>query len=104
MSKAVLVIENPSLCLCCPIVRYSNVKGPFECNHYGKEVTYHEFYYKKPEWCPLVELPQKKEVCGKYPQKDGRPPSYKIGYNDCIDDILKEVENGKNKRRLYYRD
>lgn len=39
-------------------------------------------------WCPLREVPEKKEVCGKYPQADKIPASYKVGYNACIDEIL----------------
>lgn len=45
-----------------------------------------------PDWCPLRELPKKMQVCGKYPQEDKIVPSYKIGYNACIDELLKGEE------------
>lgn len=47
--------------------------------------------YSKPEWCPIKPLPEKYEVCGKYPQP-GPVPSYRIGWNDCIDKITEEEE------------
>ena len=25
--------------------------------------------YERPDWCPLRELPEKMEVCGKYPNQ-----------------------------------
>lgn len=43
----------------------------------------------KPDWCPLRSVPEKMEVCGRYPQPDGIVPSYKIGWNECVDKILK---------------
>ena len=44
--------------------------------------------YERPDWCPLRELPKKMEVCGKYPQPDRIEPSYKAGWNACLDEIL----------------
>nr|DAE57253.1 MAG TPA: hypothetical protein [Bacteriophage sp.] len=29
------------------------------------------------------------KVCGKYPQPDRIAPSYKVGWNACLDEILK---------------
>ena len=43
----------------------------------------------KPDWCPLRALPEKMKVCGKYPQPDRIAPSYKVGWNACLDEILK---------------
>lgn len=48
-----------------------------------------DYCQEKPDWCPLREAPKKMKVCGKYPQPDGIVPSYKIGFNACIDEILK---------------
>lgn len=43
----------------------------------------------RPDWCPLRELPEKMEVCGKYPQPGKPVPSYRFGWNACLDEILK---------------
>ena len=40
----------------------------------------------KPEWCPLCELPQKKD----YYLDESIWTHRRIGWNDCIDAILKE--------------
>lgn len=88
MSKAILVIENPSLCLCCPIARWNDAKGPFECFHFGKKVTYDEFYNKRPDWCPLRELPEYKEENHTSDYSDIKNE----GYNACIEEILKGAE------------
>ena len=45
--------------------------------------------YERPDWCPLRELPEKMEVCGKYPQPGKPIPSYRFGWNACLDEILK---------------
>lgn len=34
-------------------------------------------------------MPEKMKVCGKYPQPDRIAPSYKVGWNACLDEILK---------------
>lgn len=50
----------------------------------------------KPEWCPLRELPQKKEEHPKeYYEFGSIGLSFCIGYNACIDEIMKgSEENG----------
>ena len=44
-----------------------------------------------PDWCPLQPLPEKMKVTGlyngEYFKAGGKLPSYKIGWNDCIDEI-----------------
>ncbi len=50
----------------------------------------------RPAWCPLKPLPEKMKVTGlyngEYFKAGGKPPSYKIGWNNCIDAITKEVK------------
>lgn len=45
----------------------------------------------KPDWCPLKSLSEKMKVTGiyngEYFKAGGKPPSYKIGWNACIDEI-----------------
>lgn len=79
MSKAILVIDMPDSCRECPL---ELVKCQCAVNsELMKDNTIRQ------NWCPLRPMPEKKEVCGKYPQPDGITPSYKIGYNACVDEL-----------------
>lgn len=42
---------------------------------------------EKPDWCPIRELPERMKVAGRYPQSDKIVPSYKIGWNACLNAI-----------------
>lgn len=60
--KAKLIIEMPENCMECPC---GNGVGD-ECCVVGKEVgTYEDNYingqYERPDWCPLVSMPDGKE-------------------------------------------
>lgn len=89
MSKAVLVMNMPGRCADCPL-RNSEKTSYVCCYLTLKNISSADYYDKKPDWCPLRELPEKMKVCGRYPQPDGIIPSYKIGWNACLDEILKE--------------
>lgn len=96
MSKSVLVIDTPEKCLNCPLGNseesdgeevYCNVlqcityqKGLYEDE--GEEELYNS---KKPDWCPLKEMPEKRH----HDLPDCRLKVYDSGWNDCIDEILK---------------
>ena len=83
MSKAILVMDMPKSCNDCILI-----DEPYDsCVPMDRDVSDYR-NETKPTWCPLREVPQKKEVCGKYPQADKIPASYKIGYNAAIDEIL----------------
>lgn len=102
MSKSVLVIDTPKSCYNCPFgTEYYDIyiyKGNCElAEHLGKIMTllteeYYGFESKsRPDWCPLKPLPEKMKVTGlyngEYFKAGGKLPSYKIGWNDCIDEI-----------------
>lgn len=95
MAKAVLVMDMPKDCCDCQFCREldEGVKACCEImdspsnSELCRVIDVH-YCMEKPEWCPLRPVPEKKEVIGKYPQADHRPPSYKVGWNDCIDKIL----------------
>lgn len=87
MSKSILVMDTPECCCGCDL----------ESGHYcGKEKRYitKEEFEIIPDWCPLMAFPEKKvmdfrEECNMYISR------YWEGYNACIDEILKGVnENG----------
>lgn len=84
MSKAILVLDMPENCSNCPCLDDCD-----NCLAVGTSYTDVDVLKEKPEWCPLKPLPEKMQVCGRYPQPDGVTPSYKFGFNACIDVILK---------------
>lgn len=85
MSKSVLVIDTPKYCALC--VLRSGVLHPF-CRVNNRDITDSSI---RPDWCPLKPLPEKMKVTGlyigEYFKAGGKLPSYKIGWNDCIDEI-----------------
>lgn len=49
-----------------------------------------DYCQNKPEWCPVKPIPEKKELKGDVSNvKSISEESIKIGWNDCIDEILK---------------
>ena len=87
MSKAVLVMNMPEqVCQKCALCYETENDDEYLCCAVGKLLPDGE----KPDCCPLRELPEKMKVCGKYPQPDGITPSYKVGWNSCLDEILEE--------------
>lgn len=89
MSKAILVMDMPESCGTCYLARIVNGNRVM-CSIdriTSRDMT--EAMENKPDWCPLHPMPEKMQVCGKYPQTDGVVPSYKVGWNACIDAILR---------------
>ena len=92
MNKSILVIDTPESCEHCPLELDVGVDdggiilGINICRGCAKTNRKSDI---KPDWCPLRSVPEKMEVCGRYPQPDGIVPSYKIGWNECVDKILK---------------
>ena len=93
MSKSVLVMDTPERgCISCPIgqndsnCRITRIYCPI-----AEETAFNEEVETLPDWCPLKPLPEKMKVTGlyngEYFKAGGKPPSYKIGWNDCIDEI-----------------
>lgn len=77
MSKSILVIDTPENCGQCPC--FLEVATDC-CGVNGKDIDGRG----KPDWCPLVELPQKMAEENRWFSED-----YAKGRNDCIDEILK---------------
>ena len=90
--KAILVIEMPSSCMGCNFLHCEIEENKEYCEAREIRKQIHLEKEEKPDWCPLKPMPEKMQVCGKYPQPDGIVPSYKIGYNACIDEILGDKE------------
>lgn len=89
MSKAVLVMDMPESCFGCNFLYCKADAGTDSCQAMEVSRIVDSETYERPDWCPLRELPEKMKVFGKYPQPDRIEPSYKAGWNACLDEILK---------------
>ena len=92
MSKSVLVIDTPESCRSCYL------RGFTLALQYCKVESEHiKDTSVKPGWCPLKPLPEKMKVTGiyngEYFKAGGKPPSYKIGWSDCFDEIAGGVDS-----------
>lgn len=77
MAKAMLIMDMPSSCKECPCLNDVD-----ECEGVYKDV---DDIGRKPTWCPLREVPQKKVSCF---SDNAYRSLLKQGYNACIDEIL----------------
>lgn len=91
MSKSILVIDMPENCNECGLhaLTECDYDKEFYCVPNGKMVDEFASSRTKPDWCPLMELPQKTAEENRWLSED-----YAKGRNACIDEILKgdEVE------------
>ena len=91
MSKSVLVIDTPETCYSCYLRKL--IRNWSYCAVKSERI---KNAMVKPDWCPLKPLPEKMKVTGiynyAYLEAGGKPPSYKIGWNDCIDAITGETK------------
>lgn len=88
MSKGYILVDVPEKCSQCNFW-FAKATEPVEYRCMAKQRRL-ENLTGRPDWCPLRELPKKMEVCGRYPQPGEPVPSYRIGWNDCIERM--EVE------------
>lgn len=96
MSKSILVIDTPECCCQC---RFSGADGDYCClkeNMVSDSnlISEEEYLNKKPDWCPLRELPEKKPKVkyqgnGCFGINEAVKNSFNMGFNSCIDEILK---------------
>lgn len=86
--KSFVVIDTPKCCLRCPLFK------PFAFGVKGGICSIkHESYVKdelgKPDYCPLIKVPEKMVVEDRWYSED-----YARGYDACIDELMKK---GKEK-------
>ena len=81
-------MDMPETCIMCDLLNESQHPRLY-CGApgIGEDVT--DYIACRPEFCPLREMPEKMELCGKYPQPGKPVPSYRCGWNACLDEILK---------------
>lgn len=87
MSKAVLVLDMPQTCKDCPL-NYSNDCDDSVCIP-TENLIYPEWIEenRKPDWCPLYELPQKKNVAKDLLDGQRMPAYYEMGWNACVEEL-----------------
>ena len=99
MAKAVLIMDMPESCDMCDFVDDTQPPSYGERTLYcnapgiGDDVT--DCVACRPDWCPLRELPEKKETIV-YENDDWITVDEKAknnGWNDCLDKIL-EAKKG----------
>ena len=88
MSKSILVIDIPSVCIDCPC-HFAYDTGKVECGVNKKELLSDNIETYKPKWCPLKEVPQLRQV-NPDPYCANKSDAYDSGYNACIREILEE--------------
>ena len=91
MSKAILVIDMPSSCSKCSICQGIDMCGEYICSikdEFDGEQGYYDGEYDRPNYCPLREVPQKKDTT----YHPCRNPYVTEGYNACIDELLGGAE------------
>ena len=89
MSKAILVIDMPSRCGECPIcASYQSCAFSTRetwCSTNGKDVELDS----KPIWCPLKEVPEKRDERGTWTMDGYVEDGYTNCWNECIEEILR---------------
>lgn len=90
MSKAVLIMDMPESCDMCDFVDDTQPPRCGERTLYcvmpgiGEDVT--DYIACRPEFCPLQEMPEKKEI--NY-YMNSKEKGVVEGWNACLDEILK---------------
>lgn len=99
MSKAILVMDTPSVCITCPLCHKTEMVhiGNFEYRQlYECEVQPHDvenkylknILYEKPNWCPLKEVPEKYDLNEEFTYEDmwdaDEKWAFENGYNACL--------------------
>ena len=94
MSKSILVIDMPTECRECPCI--SGYDFGTYCEAADKEIEYdyEKLEFTKPIWCPLLPLPERKDIShltgATLDQVIER--QYKQGFNDCLYEIRGETK------------
>lgn len=90
MPKAVLVMNMPESCFGCNFM-YCDEESDTETCQAMETARDIDLIEDRPDWCPLRELPERKEELPveKY-EFGGLGKAFTSGWNACLDKILKE--------------
>lgn len=86
MDKAILVIDMPDSCDKCPLFHGFYTDMTCGANNYSINYPYPKDF--RQDWCPLKPVPEKYDVLAAIENNPNYDPSYDIGRNCCIDEIL----------------
>jgi hypothetical protein len=81
-----LIMDMPTKCIECPFCTEEEECLAFDVNTIEVDILAY-----KPTWCPLREVPQKKEISC---IDTTHHRHVKQGFNMCIDEILGECKDG----------
>ena len=92
MSKSVLVIDTPESCLDCQFCyeldegeAYCSISDDDKDTSLMKKIDCEYGYCQgKPDWCPLMDLPEKDDFDDEY------YTGYHDGWNRCLEEIVGE--------------
>lgn len=96
MSKAVLIMDMPESCFGCNFLYCNADAGIDSCQAMEVARTVDSETYEKPDWCPLRELPEKKEEFEQRECIGSTKGTWEVplienkGWNACLDAIAKE--------------
>ena len=96
MNKSILVIDTPRSCRECGIMFHDEY-----CDWCPRVLSINGVYdyvanNTKPEWCPLLPLPEKKDISHYIQRGDAKSNIHLMqymhdqGWNDCLEEILQE--------------
>lgn len=92
MAKAALIMDMPESCFGCNLCHINSSGGEDSCQAYEVAKPVDSDTYEKPDWCPLRELPEKiPEMKSGY--ESISKTVLRVGWNACLDEILKEPQN-----------
>ena len=89
MAKAILVMDMPESCFGCNFCHINSDDGEARCQAFEVSRAVDPETFKKPIWCPLRELPEKKKLT----YTDLCADNKVSGWNACLDKIL-EAKKG----------
>jgi hypothetical protein len=103
MSKSVLIMSTPKGCFACPFhmadfnfnlclaTRNDSIRTISKVSHEGfKKLA------GRPDWCPLKELPEKKEYIVPIDNVESQKDIIAVGWNACLREITETSD--KNER------
>lgn len=84
MMKGIIVLDEiPEKCNQCNFwFAKATVPVEYRCMGLQREITENELTKKKPDWCPIKQMPEKIEVL-KYPHS----MKFSRGWNACLNEI-----------------